>query len=48
MEIEIKGKDEILVNETQSIGILNINQILSKLEMRIGTKVLFYFTDLYF
>jgi len=46
--LEVKAKDDDLLNETQSLGLLNVNQILPKIELRIGTLILFYFTDLYF
>jgi len=46
-ELEIKPWKDSLINETQCLGLLNINQILPKVEIRVGTYVLFYFTDLY-
>ena len=46
-DIEIKHWKETLTNETQCLGLLNINQILPKFELRVGTYVIFYFTDVY-
>lgn len=40
--------EDNLINETQTLGLLNMNEIQSKIEIRIGTDILFYFTDLYF
>ena len=47
VDIEIKPYTEHLTNETQSLGLLNINHLAKKVELRISSNVIFYFTDLY-
>jgi hypothetical protein len=44
-ELIIKSYDEYIVNETQSLGLLNYRSKAH--EMRVGEIVYFYFTDLY-
>ena len=46
-EIEIKPWDETITNETQCLGLLNINHLTDRVEMRISTNTIFYFTDIY-
>jgi hypothetical protein len=47
VDIEIKPNSESVTNETQFLGLLNINYLETKIQMRISTYVIFYFTDLY-
>ena len=44
-EIAIKEYNDSLTNETQYLSVLN--HLDSKLEMRIGTTLVVYFTDIY-
>jgi hypothetical protein len=46
-DIEIVQGDTPITNETQCLGLLNINQIANKIQLRVNTCVLFYITDLY-
>jgi hypothetical protein len=46
-DIIIKGSNDTTANETQCLGLLNITHITDKVEMRINTYVIFYFTDIY-
>ena len=46
-DIEIKEWDYNTTNETQCLGLLNINHLTDRVEMRISTHVIFYFTDIY-
>jgi hypothetical protein len=46
-DIEIKPLTEFTVNETQCLGVLNINHLTEKVEIRLSTYVIFYFTDIY-
>jgi hypothetical protein len=47
VDIEIKPYSESLTNETQCLGLLNIVHLEKKVEIRISSSVIFYFTDLY-
>jgi hypothetical protein len=46
-DIEIRPWTEITTNETQCMGLLNINHLTDKVEMRISTYAIFYITDIY-
>ncbi len=47
VDIEIKSYDEPLTNETQCLGLLNINILERKIQIRNSSFVIFYFTDIY-
>ena len=47
VDIVIKPCDDAISNETQCLGLLNISHLSNKVEVRISTVVIFYFTDLY-
>jgi hypothetical protein len=46
-DIHIKGQNEVITNETQCLGLLNITHLSDKVELRLSTYVMFYFTDIY-
>jgi hypothetical protein len=46
-DIHIKSQNEITSNETQCLGLLNVTHLTDKVEIRVSTKVIFYFTDIY-
>jgi hypothetical protein len=46
-DIEIKPRKEYTINETQCMRLLNMNHITDKVEIRMSTSVIFYFTDIY-
>jgi len=47
VDIEIKPWEDSLLNETQCLGLLNVNHLNSRVEIRQSTIVIIYFTDLY-